>query len=72
MTIIGLLRPLLCTRQAKWAPSAASKGNEAKSKMKQPSDMLTPKFEHGGSDLWSNTLPLEHGGALNSQEETAK
>ena len=31
------------------------KGNEAKSKTKQPSDMPTPRFEHGGSDLWSNT-----------------
>jgi len=25
--------------------------------------MPTPGFEHGGSDLWSNTLPLDHGGA---------
>ena len=32
-----------------------SKGNEAKSKMKQPSDIPTI--------LWSNTLPLDHGGA---------
>jgi len=35
-----------------------SEGNELKSKMKQPSDMPMPRFEHGGSDLWSNTLPL--------------
>ena len=42
---------------------ATSKGNEAKSKMKRPSDMPTPRFAHGGSDLWSNTLPLNHGGA---------
>ena len=40
---------------------ATSKGNEVKSKTKQPSDMPTPRFEHGGSDLWSNTLPLDHG-----------
>ena len=40
-----------------------SKGNEAKSKMKPPSDMLTPRLEHGGSNLWSNTLLLDHGGA---------
>jgi len=33
---------------------ATSKGNEAKSKMKQPSDMPMPRFEHG----------LDHGGAL--------
>jgi len=39
-----------------------SKGNEAKSKTKQPSDMPTPKFEHSGSDLWCNMLPLDHGG----------
>jgi len=38
---------------------ATSKGNEAKLNMKQPLDMPTPRFELGGSDLWSNTLPLE-------------
>ena len=38
---------------------ATSNGNEAKSKMKQPSDIPTPRFETGGSDLWSNTLPLD-------------
>jgi len=37
-------------------------GNEVKSKMKQPSDMPTPRFKHGGSDLWSNTPLLDHGG----------
>ena len=42
---------------------ATFKGDEVKSKMKQPSDMPTPRFEHGGSDLWSDTLPLDHGGA---------
>ena len=26
----------------------------AKSRMKQPSDIPTPRFEHSGSDLWSN------------------
>jgi len=26
--------------------------------------MSTPRFEHGGSDLWSNTLSLDHGGTL--------
>ena len=25
--------------------------------------MPTPGFEHGGSDLWSSTLPVDHGGA---------
>jgi len=39
---------------------AASKGNEAKPKMTHPSDMPTPRFEHG----WSNALPLDHGVAL--------
>ena len=43
---------------------ATSKDNEVKTKMKQPSDMPTPRFEHGGSDLWSNTLLLDHGGIL--------
>ena len=55
--MIGVLRPLLYTGRA------TSKGNEAKSKMKQPSDIPTPRFDTGGSDLWSNTLPLDHGGA---------
>ena len=36
---------------------AISKGNEMKSKMKQPSEMPTPRFEQ-----WSNTLLLDHGG----------
>jgi len=27
--------------------------------MKQPSDMPTLRFEHSGSDLWSNTIPLD-------------
>ena len=39
---------------------ATSKCNETKSKTKQPSDMPTPRFEHG----WSNALPLDHGVAL--------
>ena len=39
---------------------ATSKGNEAKSKIKQPSDIPPPNT--GGSDLWSNTLPLDHRG----------
>ena len=38
---------------------ASSEGDETKRKTKQPSDMPTP----GGSDLWSNTLPLDHGSA---------
>ena len=33
-------------------------GNEAKSKMKHPSDMPTPRFELGDSDMWSNALPI--------------
>jgi len=45
---------------------ATSKGSEAKSKMKQPSDMPMPGFERGGSDMWSNKLPLDHRGALGS------
>ena len=39
-----------------------TKDNEVKSKMKQLSDMPTPRFEHVWY-LWSNMLPLDHGGA---------
>ena len=42
---------------------ATSKGNETKWKTKQLSDMPTPNSNTGGSDLWSSTLPLDHGGA---------
>jgi len=38
--------------------------------MKQPSDMPTLRFEHGGSDLWANTLPLDQGGALLAVKQT--
>jgi len=34
-------------------------GNETKSKIKQPSDMPRRDSNTGGSDLWSNTLPLD-------------
>jgi len=40
---------------------ATSNGNEAKSKMKQSSDVPTPRFEDGGSNLWSNTLRISQG-----------
>jgi len=44
--------------------SDTSNSNESKSKMKHPSDMPTPRFEHVcGSDLWSNLLPLDYRGA---------
>ena len=43
-----------------------SKGNEVKLKMKHPSNMPMPRFEHGDSDLWSNTIPLDHGDALHN------
>ena len=47
---------------------AISKCNEAKSKTKLPSDIPTPRDSNtGGSDMWSNTLSLDHGGALNRQ-----
>ena len=42
---------------------ATSKGNEAKSKMKHPSDVHTPDLNSGGSDLWSNAILLDHRGA---------
>jgi len=40
---------------------ATSKGNEVKSKMKQPSGVPRRDSNTGGSYLWSNTLPLDHG-----------
>ena len=43
---------------------ATSKGDEVKSKMKQASDIPTSRFEHGGSDQWSNMLPLENGSEM--------
>jgi len=42
-----------------------SKGNDMKSKMKHPSDMPPRRDSNlGGNDLWSNTLPLDHGGEM--------
>jgi len=41
MMMIGVLRPLLCTKVGR----ATSKCDKAKSKMKHPSDMPTPRFE---------------------------
>jgi len=41
---------------------ATSKGNEAKPKTKQPSNMHTRDSNTGGSDLWFNMLPLDHRG----------
>ena len=42
----------------------SDKGNEVKSKMKQPSDMPTLRFKHSDSNLWTNMLPLDHGEML--------
>jgi len=44
MMMIAVLRPLLCTWYIKWAEQPP---NVMKSKMKQHSDMSTPRFEHG-------------------------
>ena len=49
---VAVLRPLLCTRSAKWA----SKGNAAK--MKHPSDIAQPGFEPRYYWSVANTLPL--------------
>ena len=61
MVEIDVLQPLLftCSQMGR----VTSKGNEAKSNMKHSSDMPTPNS--GDSDLWSNPLPLVHGGAPN-------
>jgi len=47
---------------------ATSKGYEAKSK--HPSDMPMPRFEHGGSELWSNMLPLDQRRPGDTRNET--
>jgi len=44
MMMIDVLRLLLCTLCAKWA-ERPHKVNQAKSKMKQPSDIPVPRFE---------------------------
>ena len=43
---------------------ATSKDNEAKSKMKNLEICLHRDSKRGGSDLWSNTLPLDYGCAI--------
>ena len=50
MMMIDVLR-LLCAHGRLNGLSNIQRLNEAKSKMKQPSDMAMPRFKHGGSDL---------------------
>ena len=62
MKMIDVLRPLLYTWQAKQAerPPKVMNGIQRRNNFKicQHRDSNT-----GGSDLWYNTLPLDHGGA---------
>ena len=62
MMMIDVLRPLLCTRQAKWAeqPPKVMRRSERRNNLQI---CLRQDLNTGGSDLWSNTLPLDHGGA---------
>ena len=63
MMMIDVLRPLLCTCQAKWAerPPKVTRRSERRNNLQ-----ICPRRDSntGGSDLWSSTLPLDHGGAL--------
>jgi len=63
--LIGVLWPLLCTWQAKWA----ERPPKAKSKMKQPSDRPTPRFKHGWAtpSVCDPKLSLDHGGTLETE-----
>ena len=62
LVTIDVLRPLLCTRQAKWAeqPPNVMRRSQRRNNLQlcPPRDSNT-----GGSDLQSNTLPLDHGDA---------
>ena len=62
MMMIDVLRPRLCTRYAKWAerPPKLMRRSERRNNLQ-----ICPRRDSntGGSDLWSNTLPLDHGGA---------
>ena len=43
-----MIAPAIINQTARFMMGrATSNGNEAKSTMKHPSDMLTPRFEHG-------------------------
>ena len=55
MMMIDVLRPLLCTRLN--GPSDPQRRNNLQICPRRDSNT-------GGSDLWSNTLLIDHGGAL--------
>ena len=61
MMMIDVLRPLLCTREANWAepPPKVMRRSERRNNLQ-----TCPHRDSStdGSDLWSNTLPLDHGG----------
>ena len=60
--MIDVLRPVLCTWLAKWAerPLEVMKRSQRWNNLQ-----ICPRRDSntGGSDQWSNTLPLDHGGA---------
>ena len=62
MMMNGVLRPLLCTH---WAKRAERHPKVVKRIQRWNNLQIFPRRDSntGGSDLWSNTLPLDHGGA---------
>jgi len=60
--MIDVLRPLLCTWYAKWAEQSPK---VMKRSQRWNILQICPRRNSNtvGSDLWSNTLPLDHGGA---------
>ena len=67
--MIDVLRPLLCTRWAKWAerPPKVMRRSHRRNNLQ-----ICPRrdLNTSGSELQSNTLPLDHGGALISKYES--
>ena len=60
--MIDVLRPLLCTRATKWAERLPKvmRRSERRNNLQ-----IYPRRDSNtdGSDLWTSTLPLDHGGA---------
>ena len=67
--MIVVLPPPLCTKQAKWAERfpKVMRRSERRNNLQ-----ICPRRDLNtcGSDLWSSTLPLDHGGAISKIDET--
>ena len=71
MMMIDVLRPLLCTRQDKWAGRLPKVMR--RSERRNNLQICPRRYSNtGGSDLWSSTLPLDHGGAPDVLEERTR